>query len=62
MFVKVITGELAGWGVGKLLSKEGPRRTVEYFDAPMLDPVLKECSSSDLGSILLPAQTRVYAF
>jgi ATP-dependent helicase HepA len=62
VFVKVIRGELSGWGVGKLLSKEGPTRTVEYFDAPMLEPVLKECSSSKLGSILPPAQTRVYAF
>jgi len=62
VFVKAIKGELADWGVGKLLSKDGPTRTVEYFDAPMLEPVLRECSPSELGSVLLPAQTRVYAF
>jgi ATP-dependent helicase HepA len=62
VFVKAISGELAGWGIGKLLSQDGPTCTVEYFDAPMSEPVLKECLSSDLGSIEIPAQTRVYAF
>ena len=61
MFVKAVSGELAGWGIGKLLSQDGPTCTVEYFDAPMLEPVLKECLSSELGSVAIPAQTRVYA-
>lgn len=61
MFVRAISGELAGWGIGKLLSQDGPKCTVEYFDAPMLEPVLRDCLSSELGSITIPAQTRVYA-
>ncbi len=62
VFVKAISGELAGWGIGKLLSRDGPECTVEYFDAPMSEPVIRECLSSDLGSVSIPAQTRVYAF
>ncbi|MER8895957.1 protein DpdE [Mesorhizobium sp. M0676] len=61
MFVKAISGELAGWGIGKLLSQDGPTCTVEYFDAPMLEPVLRQCSSSELRSVSIAAQTRVYA-
>lgn len=62
MFVKAISGELAGLGIGKLLSQVGPACTVEYFDAPMLEPVLRESLSSELRSVSIPAQTRVYAF
>ncbi|MER8724901.1 protein DpdE [Mesorhizobium sp. M1027] len=61
MFVKAISGELAGWGIGKLLSQDGPTCTVEYFDAPMLEPLLRQCSSSELRSVSIAAQTRVYA-
>lgn len=61
MFVRAISGELAGWGIGKLLSQDGPTCTVEYFDAPMLEPVLRQCSSSELRSVSIAAQTRVYA-
>jgi ATP-dependent helicase HepA len=61
VFVKAVSGELAGWGIGKLLSQDGPACTVEYFDAPMLEPVLRQCLSSELGSVSIPAQTRVYA-
>ena len=62
MFVKAIAGEAAEWGVGKLLIQNGPLCTVEYFDAPMSEPILRECLASDLGSITIPAQARVYAF
>ncbi|MET3527178.1 protein DpdE [Phenylobacterium koreense] len=62
MFVKAISGELASWGVGKLLSRTGAACIVEYFDAPVSEPILRECLSSELGSISIPAQTRVYAF
>ena len=62
VFVKAISGELADWGIGKLLSRTGAACIVEYFDAPVSDPVLKECLSSELGSVSIPAQTRVYAF
>jgi ATP-dependent helicase HepA len=62
VFVKAISGELADWGIGKLLSREGTACIVEYFDAPTSEPVLKGCLSSELGSIVISAQTRVYAF
>lgn len=62
MFVKAISGELAGWGIGKLLSRIGSACVVEYFDAPMSEPLVKECLSTELGSVAIPPQTRVYAF
>ena len=62
MFVKAVSGELTDWGVGKLLSNNGVTCTVEFFDSPTLDPLHKECLTTDLRSITLPGQTRVYAF
>jgi ATP-dependent helicase HepA len=62
VFVKAISGELADLGIGKLLSQNGSACVVEYFDAPMLEPKLKECLSSELRSISLTSQTRVYAY
>ena len=61
VFVRAISGELAALGIGKLLSRDDANCTVEYFAAPMSEPVLKHCLSSELGSISLPSQTRVYA-
>lgn len=62
MFVRAISGEISSLGIGKLLAQDGVICTVEYFAAPMAEPIFKECLSSELGSISLPAQTRVYTF
>lgn len=62
MFVTAVSGEARSWGVGKLLSQNGADCVVEYFDTPMSDPVLWECLSSDLRTLSVPSQTRVYAY
>ena len=62
MFVTAVSGEACGWGIGKLLSQNGADCTVEYFDAPMAEPILWNCQSSDLRTVSLPAQSRVYSF
>lgn len=62
MFVKAVSGDLANWGIGKLLSRTGAACVVEYFDAPTSELVLEECLSSQLGSVSIPSQTRIYAF
>ncbi len=62
MFVTAIAGEARSWGIGKLLSQDGADCTVEYFDTPMSDPILWECLSSDLRTLDVPSQTRVYSY
>lgn len=62
MFVTAVSGEARGWGIGKLLTQNGADCTVEYFDTPMAEPVLWDCQSSDLRTLSLPAQSRVYCF
>ncbi len=62
MFVTAVAGEARSWGIGKLLSQSGADCTVEYFDTPMSDPILWECLSSDLRTLNVPAQTRVYSY
>lgn len=62
VFVKAVSGEMANWGIGKLLSRSGFACVVEYFDAPTSESVLRECLSSELGSVSIPSQTRIYAF
>ncbi|RYG88841.1 MAG: hypothetical protein EON59_03190, partial [Alphaproteobacteria bacterium] len=62
MFVKAVAGDLQAWGVGKLIAQNGADCTVEYFDAPMSEPLLRTCLSQDLGRVQIPEQTRVYAF
>lgn len=62
MFVTAVAGELRTWGIGKLLAQNGADCTVEYFDAPMAEPTLRQCLASDLRSVSLPSQSRVYSF
>ncbi|RYG27442.1 hypothetical protein EON81_30155, partial [bacterium] len=62
MFVTAVSGEGRTWGIGKLLSQEGAECTVEYFDTPMDEPVLHRCLASDIRSLTLPSQTRVYSY
>ena len=62
MFVTAVAGELRTWGIGKLLAQNGADCTVEYFDAPMTEPALRHCLASDLRTVSLPAQSRVYYF
>lgn len=62
MFVTAISGDLSDWGVGKLLGQDGAQCSVEYFDAPMREPIVRTCLASDLRSLKLPEQSRVYVF
>lgn len=62
MFVTAVSGEGRTWGIGKLLSQNGAECTVEYFDTPMDEPVLHQCLASDIRSLTLPSQTRVYSY
>lgn len=62
MFVTAIAGDARHWGVGKLITKNGPDCTVEYFDTPMDEPLLHQCMAADIRSLTLPSQTRVYCY
>lgn len=62
MFVIAVSGEARSWGVGKLLNQNGADCTVEYFDTPMAEPILRECLATDLRSVSLPAQSRVFVY
>ncbi|RYG88174.1 MAG: helicase, partial [Alphaproteobacteria bacterium] len=62
MFVTAIAGESRTWGVGKLLSQSGEDCTVEYFDSPMAEPIIRNCLASELRTVSLPAETRVFTF
>lgn len=62
MFVTAISGDLSDWGVGKLLGQDGAQCSVEYFDAPMREPIVRTCLASDLRSLKLAEQSRVYVF
>lgn len=62
MFVTAISGDLSDWGVGKLLGQDGAQCSVEYFDAPMREPIVRTCLASEIRSLKLPEQSRVYVF
>lgn len=62
MFVRALGGEQAAFGIGKLVERKGDLCVIEYFDAPMIPPVLVELHSSEVTEVTLPEQTRVYHF
>lgn len=49
-------------GIGKLVERTGKQCTVEYFDAPTSEPIIRQFESNQIQVVSLPEQTRVYHF
>ena len=62
MFVRVLAGEQATWGIGKQIDYSGDYCTVEYFDMPTSEPVTCKLNSNLVERVFLAQQTRVYHF
>ena len=62
MFVRARGVEGAALGIGKLVDCVGSRCSVEYFDAPTAEPVIRQIESNQIEAVSLPEQTRVYHF
>jgi ATP-dependent helicase HepA len=62
VFVQTRGGEGEALGIGKLVDLAGGWCTVEYFDAPTSEPIVRQFESSRIEAVSLPEQTRVYHF
>ena len=62
MFVKARGNEGMALGIGKLVERTGKQCTVEYFDAPTSEPIIRQFESNQIQVVSLPEQTRVYHF
>jgi ATP-dependent helicase HepA len=49
-------------GIGKLVDRAGGLCTVEYFDAPTSEPVIRRFEANQIEAVSLPEQTRVYHY
>jgi ATP-dependent helicase HepA len=49
-------------GIGKLVDRAGGLCTVEYFDAPTSEPVIRQFETNQIEAVSLPEQTRVYHY
>jgi ATP-dependent helicase HepA len=61
VFVKA-RGQRALLGIGKLISRSGQSCSVEYFEAPFVEPKIIDLEASELEAFRLPEQTRIYYF
>ena len=62
MFVKARGNEGMTLGIGKLVERIGKQCTVEYFDEPTSEPIIRQFESNQIQVVSLPEQTRVYHF
>lgn len=62
VFVRVVSGEGAYFGVGKLIGRKGNTYFIEYFDSPTSATVVLETEDRFVESVTLTEQTRVYHF
>jgi ATP-dependent helicase HepA len=62
VFVRAKAGDFASLGIGKLVDRKGDVCSVEYFDAPVFDPVVHSIGAHLVESVTLAEQTRVYHF
>ncbi|MGA8170124.1 MAG: protein DpdE [Methylocystis sp.] len=62
MFVRALGAEHASLGTGKQIIRQGDFCTIEFFDAPFTKGILHTVPASQVESVTLPEQTRVYHF
>ena len=62
MFVRARGEKFSSLGIGKLVDRRDDICFIEYFDAPVSDPIIHEISTSDLTRVELAEQTRVYYY
>ena len=59
-FVHAVNHECSSWGVGKVEHHENGFAQIVFFDSPITDLVQIKLPVSNLKSVILPRQTRVY--
>lgn len=62
VFVRATEGQYALLGIGKLIARQGPVCTVEYFDSPTSDPVVQTIDQQFLERVTIAEQTRIYHY
>ncbi|TCK97106.1 protein DpdE [Paraburkholderia sp. BL9I2N2] len=59
-FVQITAAPYSAWGIGKFAGATNGIARVQYFDTPGAEPQVVESSLTNIKSICLPTQTRVF--
>lgn len=62
MFVRVVRGQYASLGIGKLVNRRGNVCKVEYFDTPTTEVITHDIEDEFVDRVTVPEQTRIYHF
>jgi ATP-dependent helicase HepA len=59
VFVRALEGEWASLGIGKQISRSGQRCSVEYFDAPVSEPIVLDLDTAAIEVVTLTFAPRL---
>lgn len=62
VFVRAVGGEFASLGIGKQVDRQGDSCSVEYFDSPTSEAIVRTVDARSVEPVALAEQTRVYHF
>lgn len=62
VFVRAVGGEFASLGIGKQVDRQGDSCSIEYFDSPTSETVVRTVDARSVAPAALAEQTRIYHF